>query len=70
MTSEAKIEQATIELLTDLGFIHKTGMTYRKTTIRLAVKKELRRKVSILKLNAMLDEIMEQAEGQFKEWRA
>lgn len=41
-----------------------------KAAIRLAVKKELRGKVSILELNAILQEIMEQAEGQFKEWRA
>ncbi len=30
---------------------------------------ELRGKVSILELNAILQEIMEQAEVQFKEWR-
>lgn len=41
-----------------------------KAAIRLAVKKELRGKVSISELNAILQEIMEQAEGQFKEWRA
>jgi type I restriction enzyme R subunit len=33
-------------------------------------KKELRRKVCILELNGILQDIMEQAEGQFKEWRA
>lgn len=27
-------------------------------------------KVSLFELNAILQEIMEQAEGQFKEWRA
>lgn len=41
-----------------------------KAAIRLAVKKELRGKVSISELNAILQDIMEQAEGQFKEWRA
>lgn len=33
-------------------------------------KKELRGKVSISELNVILQEIMEQAEGHFKEWRA
>jgi type I restriction enzyme R subunit len=41
-----------------------------KAAIRLAVKKELRGKVSISELNGILQEIMEQAEGQFSEWRA
>jgi type I restriction enzyme, R subunit len=41
-----------------------------KAAIRLAVKKELRGKVSMADLNSILLEIMEQAEGQFKEWRA
>ena len=41
-----------------------------KAAIRLAVKKELRGKVSLSELNSILQEIMEQAEGQFKEWRA
>jgi len=41
-----------------------------KAGIRLAVKKELRGKVSILELNAILQEIMEQAEGQFSDWSA
>lgn len=41
-----------------------------KAAIRLAVKKELRGKVNILELNTILQEIMEQAEGQFSEWRA
>jgi type I restriction enzyme R subunit len=41
-----------------------------KATIRLAVKKELRGKVSISKLNDILAEIMEQAEGQFSDWSA
>jgi type I restriction enzyme R subunit len=41
-----------------------------KAGIRLAVKKELRGKVSVLELNTILQEIMEQAEGQFAEWRA
>lgn len=41
-----------------------------KAAIRLAVKKELRGKVSLSELNTILQEIMEQAEGQFKEWRA
>ena len=41
-----------------------------KASIRLAVKKELRGKVSITKLNEILLEIMEQAEGQFSDWSA
>ncbi|MBR9915529.1 MAG: type I restriction endonuclease subunit R, partial [Algicola sp.] len=41
-----------------------------KATIRLAVKKELRGKVSISKLNEILADIMEQAEGQFSDWSA
>ncbi|HRH10391.1 MAG TPA: HsdR family type I site-specific deoxyribonuclease, partial [Bacteroidia bacterium] len=39
-----------------------------KAAIRLAVKKELRGKVSLDELNKILQEIMEQAEGQFKDW--
>jgi type I restriction enzyme R subunit len=41
-----------------------------KASIRLAVKKELRGKISITKLNEILAEIMEQAEGQFSDWSA
>jgi type I restriction enzyme R subunit len=41
-----------------------------KASIRLAVKKELRGKVSITKLNDILSDIMEQAEGQFSDWSA
>jgi len=41
-----------------------------KAGIRLAVKKELRGKVSISELNTILQEIMEQAEGQFSDWSA
>lgn len=41
-----------------------------KAAIRLAVKKELRGKVSISKLNEILAEIMQQAEGQFSDWSA
>lgn len=41
-----------------------------KAAFRLAVKKELRGKVSMADLNSILLEIMEQAEGQFSEWRA
>ena len=41
-----------------------------KAAIRLAVKKELRGKVSFSELNTILQEIMQQAEGQFSEWRA
>jgi type I restriction enzyme R subunit len=41
-----------------------------KAAIRLAVKKELRGKVSISKLNEILAEIMEQAEGQYSDWSA
>lgn len=41
-----------------------------KASIRLAVKKELRGKISINKLNDILQEIMEQAEGQFSDWSA
>ncbi|MCK4345744.1 MAG: DUF3387 domain-containing protein [Bacteroidales bacterium] len=39
-----------------------------RAAIRLAVKKELRGKVDIKELNEILAEIMEQAEGQYKEW--
>lgn len=39
-----------------------------KAAIRLAVKKELRGKVDMDALNKILQEIMEQAEGQFKDW--
>lgn len=39
-----------------------------KASIRLALKKELRGKVSIEELNIILQEIMEQAEGQYKDW--
>jgi len=39
-----------------------------KAAIRLAVKKELRGKVSLDELNKILQEIMDQAEGQFKDW--
>ena len=41
-----------------------------KAAIRLAVKKDLRGKVNITELNVILQEIMEQAEGQYSEWRA
>ncbi len=41
-----------------------------KARIRLAVKKELRGKMSILELNTILQEIMEQGEGQFSDWSA
>ena len=39
-----------------------------KAAIRLAIKRELRGKVSLEELNVILAEIMEQAEGQFKDW--
>jgi type I restriction enzyme R subunit len=41
-----------------------------KAGIRLAVKKELRGKISIAKLNGILQEIMQQAEGQYSDWSA
>lgn len=41
-----------------------------KAAIRLAVKKELRGKISITELNKILAEIMDQAEGQYSEWPA
>lgn len=41
-----------------------------KASIRLAVKKELRGKVSIAELNKILAEIMDQAEGQYATWPA
>lgn len=41
-----------------------------KAAIRLAVKKELRGKISMAQLNDILQEIMLQAEGQFGEWSA
>lgn len=45
-----------------------TNKTDAQAAIRLAVKKELRGKVSIQELDAILAEIMEQAEGQFGDW--
>jgi type I restriction enzyme R subunit len=39
-----------------------------KAAIRLAVKRELRGKVSLEELNQILADIMDQAEGQFKDW--
>ncbi|MBK7128676.1 MAG: HsdR family type I site-specific deoxyribonuclease [Crocinitomicaceae bacterium] len=39
-----------------------------KAAIRLAIKRELRGKVDLDQLNKILQEIMEQAEGQFKNW--
>ncbi len=39
-----------------------------RAAIRLAVKRELRGKVDITELNAILVEIIEQAEGQYREW--
>lgn len=41
-----------------------------KAAIRLAVKKELRGKMSLAILNDILQEIMQQAEGQFSDWSA
>lgn len=38
--------------------------------VHLVEKKTLRGKVNINELNAILQEIMEQAEGQYSEWRA
>jgi type I restriction enzyme R subunit len=39
-----------------------------KAAIRLAVKKELRGKVHISELNEIMAEIIEQVEGQYKDW--
>lgn len=39
-----------------------------KAAIRLAIKRELRGKVDLEQLNKILQEIMEQAEGQYKNW--
>ena len=39
-----------------------------KAAIRLAVKKELRGKVPFSELDKILKEVIEQAEGQYKEW--
>ncbi|MEZ4939014.1 MAG: type I restriction endonuclease subunit R, partial [Crocinitomicaceae bacterium] len=41
-----------------------------KAAIRLAVKKELKGKVTITELNKILAEIMDQAEGQYSQWPA
>jgi type I restriction enzyme R subunit len=41
-----------------------------KASIRLALKKELRGKVNINELKDILQQIMDQAEGQYAEWRA
>jgi type I restriction enzyme R subunit len=39
-----------------------------QAAIRSALKRELRRNVDLKELNTILAEIMEQAEGQYKEW--
>ncbi|MFU8844734.1 MAG: type I restriction endonuclease subunit R [Bacteroidales bacterium] len=39
-----------------------------QAAIRSALKRELRKNVNINELNTILSEIMEQAEGQYKEW--
>ncbi len=39
-----------------------------RVAIRLAVKKELRGKVPFSELNNLLKEVIEQAEGQYKDW--
>lgn len=39
-----------------------------RAAIRLAVKKELRGKVSFSDLDNLLKEVIEQAEGQYKDW--
>lgn len=39
-----------------------------KAAIRLALKKELRGKMDLEDLNKIMAEIMDQAEGQFKDW--
>jgi hypothetical protein len=36
----------------------------------LAVKKELRGKIGVLEINNILQEIMDQTEGQSAEWKA
>lgn len=36
-----------------------------EATMRLAVKKELRKKVNLSKLNGIREEIMQKAEGQY-----
>ncbi len=41
-----------------------------KAQIRVAVKRELKGKVTISKLNEILADIMEQAEGQYSDWSA
>ena len=39
-----------------------------KAAIRLAIKKELKGKVAFSELDNLLREVIEQAEGQFKDW--
>ncbi|MCZ2845344.1 MAG: DUF3387 domain-containing protein, partial [Candidatus Bathyarchaeota archaeon] len=39
-----------------------------RAAIRLAVKKELRGKVPFSELDNLLKEVIEQAEGQYKDW--
>jgi len=39
-----------------------------RSAIRLAVKKELRGKVEFSELDNLLKEVLEQAEGQYKDW--
>jgi len=39
-----------------------------RAAIRLAVKRELRGKVQFSKLDKLLKKVVEQAEGQYKDW--
>lgn|GEM_PF-6085156 len=57
-----------IQILPEL--IQKWEKVIDVETDEWAVKKELRGKISITKLNEILAEIMEQAEGQFSDWSA
>lgn len=64
------IVQAVVKAVTNNLQLDWTKKENAKATIRLAVKKELRGKVSIEELNKILAEIMDQAEGQYSEWPA
>ncbi len=64
------IVQAVVKAVTNNLQLDWTKKENAKAAIRLAVKKELRGKVSVEELNKILAEIMDQAEGQYSEWPA
>ena len=62
------IVQAVCKAVKDNLEIDWTKKEDAKANIRLAVKRELRDKVSLAELNKILQEIMEQTEGQYRDW--